>query len=298
MDAEIRWIQVPTGSCSSLTKYFMPQWKGSLSSDKKADSLVPSSLATLLLSAILIDTAGLKKGGKATDTDYDSAAFLDPISSFPSGDASSALSALSTRPDLERIAQNLLNAKLDVSHLSTHDLLLRDYKEYNLPTSSASYPILRVGLSTVPQSLKMSLEKESSGWTSYLAAVEGYMAERNLDVEGVLTTYSSEKKGKHKRELLLAARWGAAFSDDNTAKRVLDSLSGGLEASTGLVLRDWERKGFEREIGEDGALVSEGSVGKVWEQRNANATRKQVAPILVSPCSHNISRLTVWISGT
>ena len=260
----------------------MPQWKASLSSPAgKAGSPVPLELATLLLSAILIDTAGLKEGGKATPVDYESAAFLYPLSTFSSGDTAAAISPTTTPQNLDQISSQLLSAKFDVSHLSPHDLLLRDYKEYVLPTTSHSFPSLRVGLSTVPQSLKISLEKESSGWESYLQSADGYMAERNLDVEGVLTTYRTESKGKHKRELLLIVRIGGAIPDSASARDVLRSLIEGLETSPELALVDWDRKGFGDLRGGD-ALDSEGRVAKVWEQGNARATRKQVAPLLVS----------------
>ena len=281
--AEVRLIQVPTGSCASLvTRHFMPQWRASLSSPAgKAGSPVPPELATLLLCAILIDTAGLKEGGKATPADYDSAAFLYPLSTFSTGDTSASISSTTTPQSLDQVSSQLISTKFDVSHLSPHDLLLRDYKEYVLPTTSHSYPSLRVGLSTVPQSLKMSLEKESSGWNSYLQSVDGYMAERNLDVGGVLTTYRTETKGKHKRELVLIVRIGGAIPDLAAARDVLRSLAEGLETSTELALGDWDRKGFGH-LQEGDALDSEERVAKVWEQGNSKATRKQVAPLLVS----------------
>lgn len=290
MDARVRLLQVPTGSCASLvTRHFKASWQASLSSPAgNMGSPVPPELATLLLSAILIDTAGLKQGGKATATDYDSAAFLYPISSFGVEDTSASLSPSSTPPKLDQVAQRLLTAKFDVSHLSTHDLLLRDYKGYTLPTSSSSYPTLRVGLSTVPQSLKTSLEKEASGWTSYLEGVDGYMAEREVDIEGVLTTYTTEGKAKHKREILLIVRSGGAIDSTGMATAVLACLSEGLEASTELALGPWERKEFKRSIGSRDVLNSEARVGRVWEQGNTKATRKQAAPLLVScpgtPC--------------
>lgn len=298
-DAAVRLIQVPTGSCASLvTKHFRPEWEASMSSPAGGKGVpVPPELATLLLSAILIDTAGLSEGGKATTTDRDSAAFLYPISSFASGDSSAAFSASSTPAALDQIAQQLISTKFDVSHLSTHDLLLRDYKEYLLPTSSSSY--LRVGLSTVPQSLRISLEKES-GWTSYLQSVDRYMSERTVDIEGVLTTYKTETKGKHKREIVLAIRTGGAIPDKATAQRVLGTLSDGMEASTELALGGWDRKPFPVSDGKGHLLDSEGRVGKVWEQGNAKATRKQVAPLLVSPCVASIvySRLMSGHSET
>jgi exopolyphosphatase len=300
MDAE-KFIQVPTGSCASLvTKYFKSQWTASLSSPAgKAGSPVPPELATLLLSAMVIDTAGLKAGGKAVPVDYESASFLYPLSTFAEStppnaadDGPGGFSISSTAPvpqPLADFSNQLLEQKFDVSDLSTHDLLLRDYKEYILPTSSLVFPSLQVGLSTVPMSIKKVLEKEQDGWESYMAALDGYMHEKSLDIEGVLTTYKSEKKGKHKRELLLLVRSGGSIKTSEEAKRVRDELVEGMEASGELLgLEIWgEKKSHQlKKKAREGEEVLDsgdgGRWGKVWVQGNDKATRKQVAPLLVS----------------
>lgn len=284
-DADVRVIQVPTGSCASLvTKQFKSQWEASLSGPAGNNgSPVAPELATLLLSAILIDTGGLKEGGKATPTDYDSAAFLYPLSSFCTGSEQFESTSLqASLPDgLTNAAQELISTKYDVAGMSTPDLLLRDYKEYTLPTASTSYPNLKVGLSTVPVSLRKALEEEQDGWTSYLSSVDSYMSDRNLDIEGVLTTYKSEKKGKNKREILLVVRSGGAIHGSEDAKRVLEYLGAGMEGDEILSLGIWDRKHWKKGLGE---LDNEekGHFGKVWEQENVKATRKQVAPIIVS----------------
>lgn len=63
----------PVGSCASLVaRHFKDSWNES----------VPPEVATLLLSAIYIDTGGLKPHDKAVQIDYDSAAFLTPLSIY------------------------------------------------------------------------------------------------------------------------------------------------------------------------------------------------------------------------
>jgi exopolyphosphatase len=137
--------------------------------------------------------------------------------------------------------------------------------------------------------LKKSLEKETEGWTSYMKALDGYMHEKNLDIEGVLTTFKTDKKGKHKRELLILVRSGGSIKTSEEAKRVRDELIEGLEASGELLdLEVWGEKKSEKlskkaQEGED--LLDSGlggRWGKVWLQGNDKATRKQVAPLLVS----------------
>jgi exopolyphosphatase len=285
-DAPVRSIQVPTGSCASLvTKHFMEQWEASLSGPAgAAGSPIPKELATLLLAAILIDTGGLKKGGKATPVDYDSAAFLYPLSVWGEGQVSAVSFNTALPPSLVAAAKQLQESKFTVSTLTTHDLLIRDYKEFVLPTSSTSFPSLRVGLSTVPLGLKEWLKKEGDGWKSYLKIVDAYMVERELDVAGILTTFKKHKE--HRRELLIIIRIGGSIQTRAVAEGVFGNLVGGLEKENVLSLAPWEGKGFRRFLSKRRTyegLDGKNRLGKAWVQVNAEATRKQVAPILVSP---------------
>ncbi|WVQ74324.1 hypothetical protein IAR50_003923 [Cryptococcus sp. DSM 104548] len=275
-DAAIREITFPTGSCTSLvTKHFREQWEASLS----RGSPVPSELATLLLSGILIDTGGLKPGRKATPIDYESAAFLYPISTLPQPSdnlSASALSSDAVPAPLSSLAETLLETKNDVSSLSTYELLMRDYKEYVWPTRSPAYPTLKVGLSTVPLGLKPWIAKAPEGWESLMQGVKVWMQERTLDLEGILTTYSSEKKGKHKRQLALFARGGGVWQKEEQVEQVFATLVKGLEASEELALEEWKPETQVKREVVDGEEVWV----KVWVQGNAKATRKQVAPLL------------------
>ncbi|WVQ96068.1 hypothetical protein IAU59_003168 [Kwoniella sp. CBS 9459] len=293
LDASIREIQVPTGSCASLVaKHFAPEWKKSVSGPAgKAGGPIPAELATLLLSSILIDTTGLKPDRKATPTDYESASFLYPLSTLSedsaSLDASDQFTNFSAEGSdvpsvLKDLTVQLQETKGDVSGLSTSELLLRDYKEYALPTSSPDYPTLKVGLSTVPLGLRKWLAKEPSSWDSLLDEVDQYMVEKTLDIEGILTTFSSEKKGKHRRELALVVRSGGVIRSSEEAQKILTTLTEGLEASgETLGLAIWDKElpaGLEAQgalgLGKEGRWVN------VWRQGNAKATRKQVAPLL------------------
>lgn len=288
-DALIREITIPTGSCASLVvKHFRPQWEASVS----RGSPVPPELATLLLSAIVIDTGGLKPGGKATPVDYDAAAFLYSISPIAAqGGEAGSFSVTSQGgdggdlpPSLKVLADTLQEAKSNVSSLSTYELLMRDYKEYEWPTQSRHFPTLKVGLSTVPLGLKPWIAKEPEGWETLMNDTEQYMQEGTLDIEGILTTYRSEKKGKHKRQLAIIVRPGGVIRDPQEARSVFDRLVAGLEASEELQLGEWDKEEKVKR-GDDQRLV------KVWVQGNAKATRKQVAPLLVSVISFGKSGL-------
>lgn len=273
-DASIREITIPTGSCASLVvKHFRPQWEASIS----RGSPVPPELATLLLSAIVIDTGGLKPGGKATPVDYEAASFLYSISTIAQGQSGSfsITNEGGLPPSLKLLSDTLHDAKSDVANLTTYELLMRDYKEYEWPTQSRNFPTLKVGLSTVPLGLKTWIAKEQDGWETLMSSTEQYMQEGTLDIEGILTTYRSEKKGKHKRQLVLIVRPGGVIRDPQEARSVFERLVGGLEASEVLQLEEWKKEEKVKRQGDE-RLV------KVWVQGNAKATRKQIAPLLVS----------------
>ena len=284
LSAPIREITVPMGSCSSLvTKQFLSKWTAANSSPGGTQaSPVPSELATLLLSAILIDTAGLKPGGKATAVDAEAADFLYPISTLapPSNTGSdfTTSSSAQSSSEISGWTAQLQETKFNISYMSTHDLLLRDDKQYTLPTSSSSYPTLKVGLSTVPVGLKAWIERDG-GWKALMEGVQQSMEEKGLDVEGVLTSFQN-KNDKHRRELLLVVRSGGAFKDIEEAQRIMEELQIGLEIDVLLDLKVWDKK--VDGVAELPQLDGFTRVGRVWKQGNAKATRKQVAPLLVS----------------
>lgn len=296
-NAPFRDIQFGAGSCSSLvTQHFIPQWQASLAGPAgAAGSPVPPELATLLLSAILIDTHGLKHGGKAQDVDYAAAAFLYPISTLAAGVSNISTAALTSSSTaaipspLEAYATKITEIKYDVSKMTTYDLLQRDYKQYAWATGSGK--TLNVGLSTVPLGLKDQVKAEKDGWASWLATSDKFMAERGIDVEGVLTTFKNEK-GKSKREILLLVRTGGSLSTIDEASNVIGVLEGGLRAdSDDFALEDWGagKKGEKGTLAEEvkPLINSTTRVAKVWDQTNHHSTRKQVAPAL----QHVVSKL-------
>lgn len=229
-------IDPTVGSCSSLvaTTFF--------TADSKSDLRLTPSAASLLIMAILIDT-GLRpteRGGKFSRADAQALEILLPSSGI-----------LYTQ--LESLGSELAERKANVSDLSSRDLLRRDYKEYR--TSAGT----KWGLSTVPLEL-LDFANKGKGLAS---EIERWMAERDLRIAGVLTSYSSKRTSKHKRELLLCV--------DNAQE--LSWLFEALERDSGsLELSGWDK---------DKALVqSGGDKMRVWRQKNSKATRKQVAPLL------------------
>lgn len=284
LEANPRIIKVPTGSTSSLvTNYFTPGWKAALSSPAGVNAGPPPELATLLLSSLLIDTHGLKAGGKATQDDYDAANFLYGVSTLPQVEALGN-GETDVSPELTKFATELVDTKYNVAGMTVTQLLERDYKQYPWDTASTRFPLLNVGLSTVPMSLKDQLKSEGSSWQKYLATVDAFMVDTGIDVVGVLTTFKSSK-GKSRRELLVIVRAGGSLPDIEAAQEVLGAIAKGLEADTEVFgLEPWAGKEGSKteELAKqaEAAINSATRVGKAWNQGNHRSTRKQVAPAM------------------
>ncbi|KAF8624735.1 hypothetical protein AX17_007066 [Amanita inopinata Kibby_2008] len=295
----------PAGSCASHITRLLFQ-----SSGNGGVPVVPGDLATLLLGAILIDTNGLKPKGKGLPVDYSAALFLFPRSSLysaglddlilscPDGTLTAEQQGqVHDIPALRNLATTLGFKKADLSHLKAYDILRRDYKEYtyDIPSSPSPSPspsplskvrTINVGLSTVPLPLQ-------ANWTLNNQLLESsmeWMTNRQLSILGILTTFVDDKKGKngkgkHKRETVWFVAGGSSSSpsvpdaDSNSvdAGLDLDGLSNrlftGLEACEELRLEEY--KGFRVEIGDQQGLRV-----KVYKQKNADATRKAIAPLL------------------
>ncbi|KAG2072907.1 DHH phosphoesterase [Suillus decipiens] len=272
-------IVEPAGSCSSLVvRLYQPT----------PDLSVPPELSTLLLSANLIDTQGLKEGGKALDVDREAAAFLIPRSLLAPNEEVSALSdkqILTHLPSIQSLSATLGEKKLSVSHLSTRDLLRRDYKEYtfSIPASedATQYPnTIRAGLSTVP--LRLSAFFASS--SDPIKEIQNWLAERDLSVLGILTTFRS-KKGKGRREQLWIVKvdegiaeklWQGLESNGELGLKMLDFS---MFVGSADAVEETEDEDAE-EVTTDEARFGELYVARAYKQSNTSATRKQTAPIL------------------
>jgi len=251
--ASPRMIQVPTGSCASLV----------VNHFRNSNAWIPE-VATLLLSAMVVDTGGLKAGGKATPTDYEAAQFLHSII-FPG----SALGQEDLEETFNPPMSELLGRKSDVSHLSNRDLLRRDYKQYQYTSSnpsSSKLSTVSVGLSTVPVDLKEWVPKDPS-------SISKWMEERDLMIHGSLTSFrgfSKKGKMKHKRQQLWLIR-------EDVPEDLVGLFWKSLEASGDLELE--KMKHFEEKLGLNSLGLGESRVG-AYKQGNVQATRKVTAPLV------------------
>ncbi|KAG9310212.1 DHH phosphoesterase [Chiua virens] len=191
-------IVEPAGSCSSLVTRIIMSYP---------TLQIPLELAAFLLSAIVIDTHGLKKGGKAVDVDYEASAWLLPRANVPPSenlDKQTVVTPQGVHDNawIQSLAYTLSSKKTAISHLSTRDLLRRDYKEYEFNLSSFisgnSSRSIKAGLATVPLPLSTFFSPSPS---SAVVATEKWIKERGLSILGVLTAYKN-KHDKSRRELM------------------------------------------------------------------------------------------------
>jgi exopolyphosphatase len=253
LDASPRTIEVPTGSCSSLVaRLIKKDWPEGMGHE----------VARLLLSAILIDTGGLKAGGNAEVADREAAPFLLERAGL-TGVSVGTVADTQEVGEVKELTKTLAAKKDSVDHLGSRDLLRRDYKEYRFVPSWNAEGTLIVGLAGVPRSVKVITGGDEKGGKVLGAACVAWLEEKGLDMLGMLTS-----KGKHRREMVWVVR------DDNEVKK---RLWKGLEESKELRLV--RKKGKEYVDGMESG-VGKGYKMRMYKQGNGYATRKVTAPLI------------------
>jgi exopolyphosphatase len=144
---------------------------------------------------------------------------------------------------------------------------------------------VKVGLSTVVAGLKAW----AGGGAIEQAAVR-WMRERGINILGVCTTFrdtktlgrkkkkkkgeeGEDKKGKHKREQAWFFLSSDTLSASQLSKRLLDGLEG--EGST-LRLERYKKFAYL----EKAKRLPEGARARAYKQRNVDASRKEIAPLV------------------
>ncbi|KAG9094775.1 Exopolyphosphatase [Ceratobasidium sp. UAMH 11750] len=115
----------------------------------------------------------------------------------------------------------------------------------------------------------MSLDDwiERDGSAKFWTDQAQWISERSLTFSGVLTTFRTKKKQKHKREMLVvfpSAEGTVADAPTGLEKKLYESI----EANEVLDAQKRDLEGIE------------GRRARAWEQKNKKATRKQVAPAI------------------
>jgi exopolyphosphatase len=255
-EASPRIVESPTGSCSSLIgRLIQKEWDAGMS----------RSVARLLLCAVLIDTGGLKAGGKAEVTDREVAPFLLEKAELVT-DAGTIVDVHDVK-EAKELTRILTTRKTSVDLLSPRDLLRRDYKEYRFVPSWTAERSFLVGLASVPRRIKAITRGDRKGRQELATACAAWIKEKGLNMLGVLTSWKDEgkgsKKGKHRREMLWVVR-----EDEEVEERFWK----GLEGSAELELERKESR-MEEAAGRDLKM-------RLYEQGDGQATRKVIAPLV------------------
>ncbi|KAI1103097.1 DHH phosphoesterase [Jackrogersella minutella] len=254
-DAEPRVIE-KCGSCMSLTVEHCQQVWETLSQGDDASREVNAQLALLALAPILVDTTNLGNKDKTTPHDTRAVAVAESrISSAARTSSSSSSSSADRAYDRAGFFADVAALKEDLSHLSPRDVLRKDYKEW--AEGSA-----RLGTSSVPQSFA-ALVRKAGGEGALARVLEGWGAERGVDVSVVLTT--CKEGGSFQRELLVWVRGGEGLV--TAVKRFVEG-----EGGERLGLRAWGEGGLDEDV--------EGSWRRCWVQGTLEYSRKQIAPML------------------
>ena len=273
--ANPRIIKV-AGSCASLVADL-------IRTQSPTEVPIIPELATFLICSIVIDTNGLKKGGKAEDSDRQAMAYLLPHSTLVPVPDIGPDTDFNDIPVLKTLTKKLKNKKDDVSHLGTRDLLRRDYKENTLTPSWAKDSQIQVGLASIPIGFESWIPKDKD----FYGATEGWIKERQLAALLILTSFDEEKPKKksrliskkkdddkppkeddHRRQLLVVVA-------DN--KDLASKLFPDLEKSElGLTEISFEEFGAKKATGDFGWVLQ----AKVYKQGNLTGNRKVIAPIV------------------
>ncbi|KAM0325842.1 hypothetical protein ACHAQA_007144 [Verticillium albo-atrum] len=227
------------GSCASLVvEWCRPAWEGAW---REAREEADAGAAWLGLSAVLVDTAGLKAADKTTEKDIKAVEFLEKVV----GDGYAR----------EAYLKELTKVKEDLSGMALRDIWRKDYKQWDEGGRV-------LGVSAVPQGLGYLVEKSAGGDPQAMFdALTYWWDERGVDVGVVMTTL--HPGGKFQRELLVwafndgAARAVEVFLKTNEQELALETYDDGkLDDLAG---GQWRR---------------------AWKQRNVAHSRKQVGPML------------------
>lgn len=220
----------------------------------------PSSLGVLLLGVILLDSVNLSpQAGKVTQRDRDAVQILlnDTDWQELSQESKEMLKiSSSSGPNTTAFFDALQDTKYDPAFwmsLSMRDALRLDYKEYTYTDGS-------FGVSTVLMPLDSFLLKQE-----LITGIQRFMVDRNMDFLGIML--ASAKNGHLCRQLVLCGTESFPLSDVVQFLQRADCDQDSLELM--------EIKGISIPPDNSGLSL------RFFDQRNVNASRKQIGPILL-----------------
>lgn len=220
---------------------------------------LPHELLELILSAIAIDSDGLKQ---ATDEDRKISKRVLERSNWRNRDLDEQMA------DLE---DELKAAKKDIDHLSLRDLLRRDWKGDLVDTPSPLTPTVSLGFSSIPYSLDEQIEKtEFEALFDWFAIEAAWTSQADTDISVALNKYKIKDKHGNKqkiREIVLVVRSDVRI-DEAQANDLFKTVSDAISNEPTLNAKPWHRAD---ELGKR---------RMVWTHERSDAGRKVIRPII------------------
>ncbi|CAI7652664.1 unnamed protein product [Penicillium bialowiezense] len=261
-------IQPGPGSCASLIVRELQ--RQTLWADNTVEMV---QVAKLALSAILIDTSNLTAEGKVTDVDREAVQSLRNQIEAPQ-----EVSTTQYKWDLEGFYGGIVDAKKNSLDLLTVDEVLdRDYKDWTEKSQSSGQNV-KIGFCSSVKPIRWIVQKAGTP-EEFLKSARSFAAsaDKDLDVLVVMTAFTA-KDGQFCRELFIGvARENEAALEG--AKAFVEQTSSQL----GLI--DWsplDAEDIPELTGDAFSPLNADSPlwRRLWVQKNAAGSRKQVAPLL------------------
>ena len=251
----------------------------------------PATLSTLLLGAILLDSVNMiPQAGKGTPRDAAAIQDLLTRTDWTSMKSSNqeAVEAWwekdSEHPDTTRMFDSLQAAKFDPAFwngLSVVDALRLDYKRFS--TTSAQDKAVIFGASAVLLPMQDFLSKTAAGEESQgvTESIATYMTEHvSVDFVAILFFFQCPKSGNNRRQLMLCEI--KRSNDNESAGDQKEDVMAGLidflvDDGTLAIqeIHDDNNESVCSVVGNQYVTI------RKFEQTNAKASRKQVAPLLM-----------------
>jgi len=215
-------------SCTTLVaRQMLDEWEAA-----PEQYHLPHELLELMLSAIAIDSGGLKD---ATEADRTVSERVLKLSRWKHRDLDDCM---------KDVDDELSDAKKDLDRLSVRDLLRRDWKGDFVDTPSPRTPTVNLGFSSIPYSLDEMIEKtEFHALFNWFAIEAAWTAQLGTDISVALTKYKiKDKHGKKVkiREIILVVRCDVRINEPQ-ADNLFDTVVKAVEAHPDLEAKPWHR---------------------------------------------------------
>lgn len=208
-----------------------------------------AQIAKFAMASVLIDTTALQSQEKTEDVDRQAVDYLEAkIALAPGG--------VGAQWNRKNFFDEIDHAKKDLSSLTVDEVLIKDYKQWDVNG-------VQLGISSVVKPLSWQIEK-AGNTPQFVQSLRKFAQNKKLDLISVMTT-STANDGQFQRELLL---WSVNESKNEVVSRFEE------QNRDELGLNQWQEK-----TDHDNSIRQGGKM-KIWWQKETEYSRKQVSPLM------------------